>query len=112
MAILLSEGTKTFTESKGKILLNFLSISGKLNELENNIAEILNIDFLSEEDSALNLSEVWKQKAERWLANIELLKDWISWTRIKENVINSGLTPVVNVYEGGNLKNEEVLIII
>jgi len=110
LADLLSEGNNTFLNGKGKILLTLIENENKQKELEIELTNSLKIDFTYEQDTLVNWTEVWKQRADKWLKNLESLKDWTTWTRIKQIAINAGLLPLVNAYEGGILKNEEVLL--
>lgn len=106
---LMAEGIKTFKESKGKILSDYLVAVEKQNETENSLKEILNIDFSYDFNGSMDITEVWKNKANIWFQNIEALKNWISWKVVSHKVCSSELSSVVDSYESGSLGNDEVL---
>ncbi|MBK6285817.1 MAG: hypothetical protein IPF54_26880 [Draconibacterium sp.] len=69
----------------------------------------MKIDFNSEKDNSIDWTEFWKQNAENWLGNLDSLRDWTSWNRIKDEIIECGILSVVDAYSNGKLKNHEVL---
>jgi len=106
---LLSDGSRTFFDTKGKTLLNYIKLVEKQHEIEVILSELLKIDFAFEQNKTLDWTIFWKQNAESWLVNLDLLRDWTSWNRVREKVENAGVYPVVEIYLNGGLKNEEVL---
>ena len=106
---LISDGSQTFLDIKGKTLLSYSVLVKQQQEIEENLYELLRIDFAQEQGNTLDWTEFWKQNAENWSANLDSLRDWTSWNRIKGKVEEKGLSPVVETYLTGGLKNEEVL---
>ncbi len=106
---LLSGGTSASLNNKRKILLDYIDIVNQQKEIEDNLSELLKIDFFSGKDTSQDWTEYWLHNAENWLVNLESLRDWTSWNRIKQKAVEAGLTPIVDSYILGRLKNEEVL---
>jgi len=109
LAANLSDGIRTFLDIKGKTLLNYNKLAEQQHELEGKLSELLKIDFSSEQNKTLDWTESWKQNAENWSANLDLLRDWTSWNRIKGEVIDANISPVAKAYLSGILKNKVVL---
>jgi hypothetical protein len=105
----LSNGSRTFLETSGKVLKGFVSNVQRQVEIEKGLSETLNISFNKEADNISDSLEKWKDKSQKWLANINSLKDWVSWNNVKEKILSNSLEMIVNSYESGNLQNEEVL---
>lgn len=47
-------------------------------------------------------------RIDKWITNLDGLRDWCAWSRIREEAIKAGLLPLVTAYEQGNFKNGEV----
>ena len=109
LATLLDDGIQSFLTSKGEIITKFLSVTEEQKKIEEKIVDLLNIDFETEQDTSKDWTEYCKQSAQNWLANLDSLRNWTSWNRIKEETIDMGLISVVNAYSNGKLKNQEVL---
>jgi very-short-patch-repair endonuclease len=45
---------------------------------------------------------------DQWTANLDMLRDWCAWSRIRVEAIEAGLLPLVTAYEQGKLTNNEV----
>jgi Superfamily I DNA and RNA helicases and helicase subunits len=71
------------------------------------LVEIDEAEFINRNMSA-NWLELLLTKVNKWEENIESLRDWCSWIRIKKEAINIGLQPLVEPYEQGKLKYSEV----
>ncbi len=105
----LSDGSRTFLDIKGKTLLNYNDLIEQQHELEGKLSELLKINFSLEQNKTLDWTESWKQNAENWLENLDSLRDWTSWNRIKGQVIEANISPIAEAYLDGRLKNEAVL---
>lgn len=105
----LNDGSHSFLTSKGKIVTEFISITKEQKKIEEKLTDLLNIDFETEQDTSIDWTEYCKSSAENWLANLDSLRNWTSWNRIKEETNEMGLNSVVDAYSNGKLKNQEVL---
>lgn len=105
----LSDGSKTFLSGKGKLLLAYNDLVEAQKGIETQLSDLLVIDFALEKDKTPDWSEYWKQNAITWSENLDSLRDWTSWNRIKKKVVETNISPVVKAYVDGTLKNEEVL---
>lgn len=109
LANLLNNGSLSFFSQKGELVISYLSLSEEQQKIEHKLLDLLNIDFKTEETNSTDWTKYWKQNAEYWLTNLDSLRNWTSWNRIKEEAIENGLFSVVEAYTNGDLKNEEVL---
>lgn len=109
LANLLYDGSHSFLNIKGKTVLNYTVLVEEKQKIEECLSYLLDIDFNSEEKNSIDWTEYWKQNAENWLKNLDSLRDWTSWNRIKKEIINEGISSIVEAYSNGELKNEEVL---
>ncbi len=109
LANLLNNGSLSFFSQKGELVISYLSLSEEQQKIEHKLLDLLNIDFKTEETNSTDWTKYWKQNAEYWLTNLDSLRNWTSWNRIKEEAFENGLSSVVEAYTNGDLKNEEVL---
>ena len=103
------DGSQTFLTSKGKIVTEFISIAKEQKEIEEKLTDLLNIDFETKQDNSKDWTEYCKQSAKNWLANLDILRNWTSWNRIKDETSEIGLNLVVDAYSNGKIENQEVL---
>lgn len=94
------DGRTLFHANKGKILLAFQA-SRQLEEqaraaLSGFIGQPMATDVSLPKDALL-------EKAIRWSQNIDQLKNWYSWLEWKQIALNSGLAPLVEKYEQGQI---------
>ncbi len=109
LANLLYDGGRSFLDVKGKTILSYVALAEEQQKIEKNLFDLLNINFNLEQNNLIDWTEFWKQNAESWLANLDSLRDWTSWNRIKDEIIENGISSVVEAYSNGKLKNQEVL---
>ena len=109
LANLLYDGHRSFLDTKGKVISSYILLAEEQKKIEEGLLDLLNIDFTIEQNQSNDWTEFWIQNAENWSENIDSLRDWASWNRIKEEIIEKGLFSVVEVYSNGGLKNQEVL---
>lgn len=105
----LNDGVQSFLNSKGRIVTEFTSITDEQKKIEKNLCDLLNIDFETESHHTSDWTEYCKQSAENWLINLDSLRNWTSWNRLKDETIEMGLFSVVDAYSNGKLNNQEVL---
>lgn len=108
LALQFSDGAKTFQTLNGEKLQTFVDLFEKIEATENQLNELMGIDFMNPEHLEEDWSMIWKQKAQRWNKNLDLFRDWSSWNLTKYKAKNAGLYPVVECYCAGYLKNDEV----
>ncbi|MFW6257608.1 MAG: DUF3320 domain-containing protein [Prolixibacteraceae bacterium] len=104
-----SEGAQTYISINGKYLQSYIESFEKVKDRENELSELLDIDFSDNTNQSQNWITVWNQKALNWKQNLDDLRDWTSWNHSVHKVRQAGLAPVVLAYQQGELKNEEVL---
>lgn len=109
LASQLSDGAKTYQDINKESIQTFVDLFEKTSSVENQLTELLGIDFKTNASTDENWSLIWKEKALRWKDNIDSLRDWSSWNLAMEKASRGELSPVVENYRNGKLKNEEVI---
>jgi hypothetical protein len=105
----LSDGAKTYQDINKEILQAFVDLCEKTSSVENQLTELLGIDFKTPLKTNEAWGLLWKEKALRWKDNIDSLRDWSSWNLAVEKASRAELSPVIENYRNGKLKNEEVI---
>lgn len=109
LAGLLNEGSRSFFDIKGKVIISYTTLVAEQKKIEESLFDLLEIDFKSEENDSIDWSESWHHKAEKWLANLDSLRDWTSWNRISEEILNMGIPSIVEAYSNGEIENKDVV---
>ncbi|MCK9452027.1 MAG: DUF3320 domain-containing protein [Bacteroidales bacterium] len=109
IANLLSDGSRSFLNLKGKAVLNYIVLAEEQLIIEESLHDLLDINFESEQYNPIDWTAFWLQNAENWLANLNYLRDWTSWNRVKKEVDDAGLSSITEAYSTGELTNQEVL---
>jgi len=104
-----SEGAQTYISINGKYLQSYKESFEKVKDFENKLSESLEINFSDNGNQSQDWITVWNQKALNWQQNIDDLRDWSGWNLSVQKVLKADLNPVVQAYQQGELKNEEVL---
>ncbi|MGM0407920.1 MAG: DUF3320 domain-containing protein [Bacteroidota bacterium] len=104
-----SEGAQSYISINGNILKNYIESFKTVKYRENEFSELLGIEFSDNNNHSKDWITVWNQKALNWQQNLDDLRDWSSWNLSVQKVLKAGLNPVVQAYQQGELKNEEVL---
>jgi len=104
-----SEGAQTYISINGKYLQNYIESFERAKDVENKLSELLQISFGDNDNRSENWIAIWNQKALNWEQNLDDLRDWTGWNISVQKVLKAGLSPVVQAYQQGELKNEEVL---
>ena len=97
----LSNGTRSFLNLRGKLITTFITLSEEQKKIENSLFDLLKIDFKKEPKTSIDWITYWRENAEDWLVNLDSLRNWTSWNRIKEETIDKGLSAVVETYSKG-----------
>ena len=105
----LSDASRSFFSLKGKLITSYIALSEEQQKIEDNLFDLLNIHFKTEENNSIDWTKFWKENAEKWLENLDSLRNWTSWNRIKDEAINKGLSSVVQTYSHGDLENHAVV---
>lgn len=103
------EGSKAYIDTQKTIFEKFNLLTTQLNEAENKLTNLLCIHFNALENIETNWIEISSKYTSEWLANIDYLKDWISWNQIKFKAINEGLTPLITSYEIGDIVTADIM---
>jgi len=105
----LKEGHKTFLSLYNLPLQGYIDAFNQVLEIENNLNEILNIDFNNLEAGNDFFLENALFHCNSWQSNIESLRDWVGWNQTKKNTVNEGLSELVVHYEQGLVQDEDVV---
>ncbi len=105
----LLHGVQTFRDLNEKTFKTFIDLFERIQNLEGQLNGMLHVDFPACESNSEDWCTIWKNKVERWVENIDSLRDWSSWNLAAEKACNQGLSPLVENYRNGKLKNEEVV---
>ena len=84
IAELLSKGSSTFINYQGKAFTNYNELTLQQEKLEKELSSLLRINFNQEVPPTTDHTAFWQQNANNWLQNLDLLRDWSSWNRIKD----------------------------
>ncbi len=79
-----------------------------INEIENKLNQTAGIPFALAKKSDLFILQM-SDVIQRWLGNLEGLRDWCAFLNIKARLEDAGLTHVVAAYEGGLIGEEQLL---
>ena len=109
LASQLSDGAKTYQDINKENLQAFVDLFEKTISVENQLTELLGIDFKTPLKTNEAWGLLWKEKALRWKENIDSLRDWSSWNLAVGKAVRAELSPVIDNYRIGKLKNEEVI---
>lgn len=104
-----SDGAKTYQDINKETLQAFVDLLEKTCSVENQLTGLLGIEFKTSPATNGDWSLFWRQKALRWKDNIDSLRDWSSWNLAVEKAVHADLSPVIENYRNGRLKNEEVM---
>jgi very-short-patch-repair endonuclease len=104
-----SEGAQTYISINGRYLQSYKESFEKVKDVENKLSESLEISFSDNDNQSQDWITAWNQKALNWQQNLDNLRDWSGWNLSVQKVLKAGLNPVVDAYQQGELKNEEVL---
>ena len=103
----IGDSTGTFITAHGKALESFLKLHSEFKQSHSSLQSLLGIS--KEEGRA---AAGWMQEASgttaRWLANIDRLKDWTTWTSAKATATRLGLNAIVSAYESGSVAATEI----
>ncbi|NLN88402.1 MAG: DUF4011 domain-containing protein, partial [Syntrophomonadaceae bacterium] len=47
-------------------------------------------------------------RVDKWILNMDALRDWCAWSRVRKEAMDEGLSPLVISYEEGKFRNSEV----
>ncbi|SDT08711.1 AAA domain-containing protein [Paenibacillaceae bacterium GAS479] len=108
---LISEGRHSFVQQRGPMLSGFADSAKRLQQAENEILTLLAVNRA--EFEARRRNEAWipgmRAQADHWLQNMELLRDWCAWRRVREKSAQAGLLPLLEPLEKGTLSLELVV---
>ena len=103
------DGSKVFMDNQKDTLEKYNQLLEELNASEGGLKELLQIDFAKLDNIETNWIKTSLSFAQKWLANIEYLKDWISWNQIRFKAVNERLMPVVRAYENGDVQTADII---
>lgn len=102
------EGSKSYLSFHKVTLIKFKESYNSLSQVVLAADQLLSINL---NDSTLVSSDWFVHlfaTANRWLENIEGLKDWYNWLIIKERLSVSGLQTLISAYEEGLIQSQEI----
>ncbi|HUZ61428.1 MAG TPA: DUF3320 domain-containing protein [Hanamia sp.] len=103
------EGSKVFLDNQKDTLEKYNQLFEEVNASEGGLKEFLQIDFAKLDNIETNWIKTSESFAQKWLTNIEYLKDWISWNQIRLKAVNERLMPVVTAYENGAIPTADII---
>lgn len=93
-----------------KSLQSLLESHEQVKQQEQELWDLLQIDFgrIALSAQALDWHGVLLEKANRWIAHLDVLRDWSTWRRVRMQAEAQGLLPLVTPYEEGLLSNDQL----
>ncbi|PUA34785.1 DNA helicase [Paenibacillus elgii] len=105
---LMAAGRSSFVQSCGTVLSRFAASVQELQRTELELMTLLAVDRA--EFEAKRQGEAWiprmRDQADHWLKNMDLLRDWCAWRRVRERSAHAGLLPLLESLEKGKLSLE------
>lgn len=108
LAEAIKDGTSTYLAVYGNALVGFEKDYQAAKAKEQQLSNLLGIDFNSISAQADNYMAVCNEYAQQWLGNMDGLRDWTAWLQTRERALQAGLLPVVEAYETGKLRTSHV----
>ncbi len=109
LASQLSDGIQTFRRLNGGKLHLYIDLLNQIKEIEQQLSDLLDIDFSNQEIVDKDWVLRQKQQTEKWLDGLDDLRDWTSWNKAVKEAEAIGLIAVIDCYRNGTLKNEHVV---
>ncbi|ADG07387.1 putative DNA helicase [Kyrpidia tusciae DSM 2912] len=108
---LFRDGTQAFLEQQGSTLKNFMAVKEELEQSRQRVFELLQIDL--SEDLGRGERADWirplQQKTRTWLGNIGGLREWCTFRKVRNKLVDMGLASLVQAYENGTLQNDQIV---
>lgn len=105
---MMATGRSSFVQTRGTELSRFAASAQELQRAELELMTLLAIDRA--EFEAKRQGEAWipcmRVQADHWLKNMDLLRDWCAWRRVREKSAQAGLLPLLESLEKGKLSLE------
>lgn len=101
-----------------KILSQKSHYSDMMTKVISAYEKLLSVEALLSDKLRINFDEVRRSKnyienavsaASRWHENIDCLRDWCSYLKIRNNANSAGLSPLITALENGRIENGKVL---
>ncbi len=103
------DGSKLYIDAQRSSFEKFENLTLKITDKENRLIDLLNINFNSLENIATNWITTSFNYTKKWLNNIDVLKNWISWNQVRSKAVKHGLNSLIQAYENGDVNNEEII---
>lgn len=104
-----TEGSKMLVDVHENVLINYIDSYNKTVETETATKRLLNVDFLTIDNSGQDKITNSLKVVKRLLDNINDLKDWCHWNTTKQKAIEGGLFNLVSAFEAGEISTKEVI---
>ncbi len=108
IAVDLSEGRQVFKQLFGASFSGYGTFYFKTMATEAKLNQTLGIDIAALKPLATSRIDNCEIHAKKWLENIELLRDWVSWQQVRDRAMLEGLEPLITQYEMGTINSDEV----
>ncbi|MES2331853.1 MAG: DUF3320 domain-containing protein [Bacteroidota bacterium] len=102
------EGSSAYIQQQKVILNNYCNSIQDVHRTEKKLEEVLQIDFKKLPNIETDWIETSKKYTQQWLENIDLLKDWMNWNRLKVIAIHDGLIPLINACENNDIPATDI----
>ena len=106
----LKEASSLTTAKYRENALDYLNIECSTKHKEKELNNLLGVNFEKLKIIDGNKIKNCEKHARQWLNNIDSLKDWCNWLRVKEKAINAGLSALILPYENGEIASREVFV--
>ncbi|WP_158299201.1 DUF3320 domain-containing protein [Paenibacillus antri] len=102
-------GSEAFLERYGPSLRGYAEARRRMEETERELATKLGIDDAAWQGETESWFETLRERLGRWQSNLDGLRDWCAWRRLREKALSVGLAPLVDAYESGRVTNDEAV---
>jgi very-short-patch-repair endonuclease len=111
LADVLVSGRDSFLVKNTPILQRFVDLKKQVDASEKEFAQLLVIDLVSlkEKSGSQSWFTYMNQKSARWLEHLAGLRDWCTWRRVRSKADEAGLGAVIQPYEQGKLRSNEIV---
>ncbi|SEU27784.1 DUF3320 domain-containing protein [Paenibacillus sp. NFR01] len=105
---LLAAGKESFIQRCGNLLTEFAESVQVLQQTEQQLMTLLEVNRSKFE--AKRQGEAWiplmREQANLWLSNLDGIRDWCAWRRVREKSAKAGLLPLLQSLEQGRISLE------
>jgi len=105
----LSDGIASFKNLHGRALSEINDLLSQLDKATEQLSAQLGIDTVMLYNDSKDWISAATQQLNRWLANLDKLKDWYQWLLARERLDKLGIGIIADEYKNRNIDTEQVL---